>query len=259
VTWEVTDIGQLASPDNQRFLWSYAVVLRETGGRTVRFEQVVHSMWTPGEMTGGNPVTAPFDRRLPAGGDLRVHFTDNWGWISHHPVMFGGATVLPTVRVERRLLGRDGSGSAVSLPVRVDLSRGVGRLARPTPVSAPVPPERILGPFDLPALAGLWRGAYRPGQSVFDIPLELTVRENGTVQGGEYDPVVNRFSGTARVSEGRLDVSLGRDRGTLTLHEGDGKRVLAGDMAGSRSYPDGSTRVVRYPVRLEAVPASAPR
>jgi len=44
VSWEVTDIGQLVSRDNQRFLWSYAVVLRETAGRAVRFDQVVHSM-----------------------------------------------------------------------------------------------------------------------------------------------------------------------------------------------------------------------
>jgi hypothetical protein len=143
----------------------------------------------------------------------------------------------------------------VVVPVRVDLNRSVGRVSRPTPVSSPPPPERILGPFDVPSLAGLWRGAYRPGQGGFGIPLELVIREDGSVQGGEYDPVVNRFSGTARVAEGRLDLSLGRDRGTLTLHEQGGRRVLVGDMAGTRSSSGGGTRIIRYPVRLDSAPA----
>jgi hypothetical protein len=256
VSWEVTDIGQVVSRDNQRSLWSYAVVLRETAGRTVRFEQVVHSMWASGEMTGGNPVTTPFARTLPAKGELRAYFIDNWGWM-RGSMQFGGASVLPTVRVERRLVGRDDSGAAVVLPVRVDLSRSVGRLSRPSPVSTPPLPERRLGPNELPTLAGLWRGAYLPGAGTFDIPLEVVIREDGSVQGGEFDPVVNRFSGMVRLADGQVDLSLGRDRGTLALHEGDGKRVLAGDMAGPRSNPDGGTRIVRHPVRLENVPAAS--
>ncbi|HSE94266.1 MAG TPA: hypothetical protein VLD61_00150 [Methylomirabilota bacterium] len=261
VTWEVTNPGQLESQDNQRFLWSYAVVLRETAGRSVRFEQMVHSVSAAGfsgDQVGGSPATVPFARTLPANGQLSAHFTDNWGWL-WTGVQFGGASMLPTMRVERRLVGRDETGNAVVVPVRVDLNRSVGRLARPLPVSAPAPPERRLGPDELAALAGVWRGAYRLGQGVFDIPIELVIRADGSVQAGEYDPVVNRFSGTARVADGRLDLSLGRDRGTLTLHEGDGKRVLAGDLAGSRSNPDGGTRIVRYPVRLEMVPATATR
>jgi len=210
-------------------------------------------------MTGGNPVTASFGRWLLANGEVRVYFTDNWGWMAHNPMTFGGATVLPTVRVERRLVGHDDADAAVVVPVRVDLNRSVGRLTRPTPVSDPVPPERRLWSYELSVVVGVWRGAYRPGQGTFDIPLELMIRENGAVKGGEYDPVVHRFSGTARVADGRLDLSLGQDRGTLTLHEADGKRVLSGDFAGPRSNPAGGTRIVRYPVRLEVVPTPAPR
>jgi hypothetical protein len=216
------------------------------------------SMRAAGEQVGGNPETVPFIHALPANGELRVHFRDNWGWL-HAGVQFGGAGTLDTVRVERRLVGRDDAGNSVVVPVRVDLSRSVGRPSRPVPVSAPLPPERRLGSDELPALAGVWRGAYRAGQSVFDIPIEIEIRESGAVQGAEYDPVLHRFSGTARLADGRVDLSLGRDRGTLTLHEGDGKRVLAGDLGGPRSNPDGGTRILHYSVRLERVPAPAAR
>jgi hypothetical protein len=258
VVWEVTDVGQVVSQDNQRFLWSYAVMLRETAGRVVRFEQMVRSSQGSSEQIGGSPQTVPFARTLPANGELRVYFTDSWGW-TEHSVVFGGASALRTLRVERRLVGRDDAGNRVVVAVRIDLNRSVGRLGRPTPVSTPPPPERRLGPDDLPVLVGLWRGAYRPAPATFDIPLEVAIHGDGSVQGGEYDPVVNRFSGTARLADGRLDLSLGGDRGTLTLHEAAGQRVLVGDLAGSRSNPDGGTRIVRYSVRLERVPVPAPR
>ena len=97
-----------------------------------------------------------------------------------------------------------------------------------------------------------WRGGYRMNLSgnEFDVPLEATIRADGSVEFGENDPVTNRFRGTLRVQDGRLAYSRGNDSGILILHESGGKRVLSGTVTMVRG---GSTS--SYTVRLEALAA----
>ena len=77
----------------------------------------------------------------------------------------------------------------------------------------------------------------------------MTVSPDGTVQIGENDPVTNRFGGTLRIQDGRMQYSQRRDSGGLALHEGGGKRMLVGRVSGPRD--DGST--FSYSVYVEGL------
>ena len=113
-------------------------------------------------------------------------------------------------------------------------------------------PSRVeLRADDLSRLAGTWRGYYR-NPSAINIPLTASATERGDLDCQEGDPVNNRYRGAFAISDGAVSTTLGRENGTLHLHEGGGKRVLVGDIM---------VRTVAYPVRLEsdlaiAVPAA---
>lgn len=248
VSWEVTDIGQVTSLDGMRMRWSYVVVLKETTGITIQFDRIERDV-----SGGGGLTSAPFRRTLAANSELRAPFWDSWGWVgeSVERRRFGGAAILPTMTVRRRFVGTDAQGKAVTVVVRLHLDRSLGKRSTRPPTIGPLPPERRLEDSDLARLAGDWRGSYRVrmGSEDFDIPLEATVRADGSVEFGEHDPVTNRFRGTLSIRDGRLaSASRGNDSGTLTFHEGGGRRVLFGTVSGPRE--GGWT--FSYTIRLEA-------
>lgn len=253
VAWEVTDIGQVVSLDGTRMLWSYVVVFKETAGTSVQFERMEHSSRTSGtEMIGGALTPTPFRRFLAANSELRVPFSENFGWIRSTP--FGGAATLSTLTVERQFIGADAQGRPITIVVRLRLDRSVGKRATPLPTTGPLPPIKPLTASDLAGLAGAWRGSYGGnfGGNDFDIPFEATIGTNGSVEFGEYDPVTRRFRGSVKVQDGQLAYTSENDSGTLAFHEGGGKRVLFGRVSGPRQ---GST--ASFMVRLEVTAAAA--
>ena len=64
------------------------------------------------------------------------------------------------------------------------------------------------------------------------MPIEATIQENGTVEVGENDPVTNRLNRSLSISDGHVVWSTqgGQSTGQFALHEGDGRRVLVGEM-----------------------------
>lgn len=263
VAWEVVDIGRIASADNQRFRWSYTIVLRNTGDTTIEITRVERSLSASarGDIIGGTPTSQALRRTLRAGSELRVPASDDWGWIRGGT--FGGAATLSPITVRRRFFGTDQTGRPIEIDVQVRLDRGVGRLSTPPTAPEQLPAQRTLQASDLGSLVGTWRGSYRGERSPFDIPVEVTIAPDGTFQAGDNDPVTNRFSGTLRVQDGKLQYSQRRDSGTLALHEAGGKRMLVGRVSGPRD--DGSTfssslylEAASTPVAATAPPAPAP-
>lgn len=252
VSWEVTDIGQVTSLDGMRMRWSYVVVLKETAGVAIQFDRVERGSYAP-NIVGGAPTSVSFHRSLAANSELRAAFSDSWGWVgeSVERRRFGGAALLGSLTVERRFIGTDAQGRAVTVLVRLQLDRSLGKRSTRPPTIGTLPPDKRLEASDLARLAGDWRGSYRAriGNEDFDIPIEWTVRADGSVEFGEHDPVTNRFRGTLSIRDGRLAyASRGNDSGTVTFHEGGGRRVLFGTVSGPRE--GGWT--FSYTIRLEA-------
>jgi hypothetical protein len=252
VTWEVTDIGQLVSSTGQGMRWSFAIVLKETAGSVIQFERIEWGSYTVGTShIGGTPVSRPFGRTLPANGELRYSTSESWGW--HGPAqVFGGAATLPRLTVEYRFIGKTGGGQPVKALVRVHLDRNVGKVVTPLPTTGPLPPAKALAPGDLASLAGSWQGSYRIDQREFDIPLQVVIEPNGSFETAENDPVTIRSRGTLSIREERIAFSWGRDTGNVTLHEAEGRRILAGHVSGPRDSPAGAPpSTFGYTVRLE--------
>ncbi|MGH7359864.1 MAG: hypothetical protein ACREJR_13715 [Candidatus Rokuibacteriota bacterium] len=180
------------------------------------------------EMVGGSAVS-PFRRTLGARAELRVPAWDSWGWLARSNTTFGGAATLRPMIAFRSFSGTDDRGAPVQIPVRVRLDPSVGRLARPATMPARLPaPTTIDSDRGLASLAGVWRGSYRVDESLLDVPFELTIVADGTCQVAENDPVTNRFRRVVRVKDGGLEYSGDRERGILTLHETEGRRMLVG-------------------------------
>jgi hypothetical protein len=119
-------------------------------------------------------------------------------------------------------------------------------VSRPASLAAP----RTLGSDrDLASLAGVWRGSYRLDGALLDVPFEVTIGADGTCQVAENDPVTVRFRRSVRVKDGGLQYAGDRERGTLTLHEAQGRRALAGRV----NQIDGPS----YTIYLEAQSAAS--
>ena len=102
---------------------------------------------------------------------------------------------------------------------------------------ATMPPSRPVS--DLKSIAGLWKGqgGLTTGGVSTTGPVELTIREDGT--GEFFLPQLaggTRSQATLKVSDGKLLYETATSKGTATLREGDGKRILAGQS----SRKDGS-------------------
>ena len=244
VEWEIIDVGRIDSVDGNRSMWSYTIVLKETAGVPIQFERIERGAQSPTLVSGGIGRT-DFTRRLEARGELRYSATDDWGWVRESGPQFGGISQLGALTMERHFIGKDPQGQAVVVPVRVALDRSFGRKSRqPSRGELATPPAKSLQPQDLKSLAGRWEGYYRTRN--FEIPIEAIIREDGSVDVGEYDPVTNRFRRTLSVREGRVWVSA-RDTIELTYHEGGGRYVLAGHLIPAT----GADAAARLPMWLE--------
>jgi hypothetical protein len=96
---------------------------------------------------------------------------------------------------------------------------------------APLPPGRALQPADLASLAGQWTGmgTGAPGGSGFSgrqTLVQVTMGADGT-----YSSTVNSRIGMGKVAivGGKVVFEGSGARGTATLHEGGGRRVLVGE------------------------------
>jgi hypothetical protein len=96
--------------------------------------------------------------------------------------------------------------------------------------SMPLPPARTLQPSDLASLAGVWEGALEgtPGTGTLggrSASATVTVAPDGS-----YTSNINGLpgSGKAGIQGGRVVFEGSSTRGTATLHEGGGRRVLKG-------------------------------
>jgi hypothetical protein len=264
VAWEVADIGQVVSPDKQRMRWSYTVVLRETVGSPIQFEHIERSSYSSGtEMIGSGVRLRPFRRRLEANSEIRLPFTESWGWArsSAASTAFGGAATISPLTVEYRFTGADGQARPITVVVRVRLDRSVGKVVKPLETTGLLPPAQTLRNDDLATVVGTWRGSYRATGSEFDIPVEFAIRADGSFEANENDPITNRYRGTLQIRDGKLAYAQRDDTGTLTLYKGAGKRFLAGHVSGQREDIAGAPpSTLSYTIRLEsaspAIPAS---
>lgn len=256
VTWTVSDIGRVVSSDNQRIRWSYLITLRNPSDRVIQLERVERATTKDsGDMIGGTPTSQPFWRALGARSDLRIPASDDWGWARDANRAFGGAATLSPIMVSRRFRGTDDRGMPVEIQVRIRLDSSVGLLVKPPtrPQSLPAP-TTLESARDLARLVGLWRGSYRPDNTLIDVPIAVTVLTDGTFEFAENEPATNHFSRPFQVKGGALDYTGSRGRATLTLHEGGGKRMLVGHLVeadvrlGMPSSPE-----ARYAIYLEPV------
>jgi hypothetical protein len=250
VKWEVVDIGQVVANDDRGARWTYTVVLTNTGNTSVELEQVQRGSRSA-NLEISSTRTAPFGRRLAPGAETRASFVDIWEFTRSTAAGFGGASGLGTLTVERRFLGKDELGAAVTVPVIVHLDRGVGKRSARRP-SASRPPVKDVAAGDLARLSGSWQGYYRERDAVYNVPLRIEVSTNGSFEAFENDPVTNRFQGWLNIRDGRVTWLQSGDSGTAILHEDRERRLLTGSFGGFR---DGS----RFDAELwlEAGPVTA--
>jgi len=116
----------------------------------------------------------------------------------------------------------------LSLVLAMVLSGGCATMSAESP---PLPPAKALQPGDLASLAGEWDGTLRGvggtgpyvGQSV---QVRVTVAPDGSfttnIQG-------RPGAGKAAIADGKIVFQGSTTKGTATLHEGGGRRVLKGE------------------------------
>jgi hypothetical protein len=254
VTWEVSDLGQIVSADGQRIRWSYVITIRNTGDRAIQLESVERAIFSDHpNATGGTPTSRAYSRRIDPRSALQYAANDDWGWRQTTPgVVFGGAAALQAITAYRRFVSKDDGGAPIEIAVRVRLDRSVGILTKPPTNPGSLPAATTLGSSsDLTSLAGVWQGSYSQNASLLDIPIEVTILPDGKFQVAENVPVTNRFSGMVLVKNGGLEYSGNRDRGTLSLHEVAGRRMLVGQIAAPEGaaysiYLQGQAPPTRY-------------
>jgi hypothetical protein len=106
----------------------------------------------------------------------------------------------------------------------------------------PLPPAKMLQPSDLASLAGEWHGTLRGAMGTGPAAAGRSAVGRVTVApDGSYTSNVSGLlgAGKARIEGGKIVFEGSATRGTATLHEGDGRRVLKG--AGTWLGFDGSS------------------
>jgi hypothetical protein len=242
VAWEIVNLRQRVSLDGQETRWYYTLVLKETAGHGIQFERAQTGVSGPN--IESVPREVKFERRLDANSELRVSDAASLR------ARLGGLML-----AFYRFYGQDDTGKGVTVDVRVPFSSaGVSQQMQTSVAAGPLPPAKSLAADELRSLAGTWQGFYRDDKG-FEIPLELAVREDGSFDAAEDDPPRNRFQGSLAIQGGQVIYSQGNDAGTLTLHEGDGRHVLAGAIKGPReglpARPGAATYTLTYWVQLQ--------
>lgn len=120
-------------------------------------------------------------------------------------------------------------------------SAGVGLLvaamllsgcATTMPSAMPLPPAKTLQPADLASLAGEWQGVLRGAAGTSAAGMGRSAIGSVTVAAdGSYTSNVEGRPGVgqASIEGGKVVFSGSVTRGTATLYEGDGRRVLKGE------------------------------
>ncbi|MBI3455468.1 MAG: hypothetical protein HY002_06745 [Candidatus Rokubacteria bacterium] len=252
MTWEVTDVTQLVAGDQRGIRWDYTVVLRETAGVGVQFQAI--ELTASGGQLMASTARRDFKRRLAPRSELRFNDSYSVVWTANVSSAFGN---IPGVRESYTrhltLSGVSDAGFPITVRIRVPLDARTGHRLEPPNAPGRLPPARDLQPGDLTMLAGTWRGFYRNPDNI-EIPAQLLVREDGSFDATEGDPVRNRFRGSLQIREGRVSFSTRNDTGTLTLHEAGERRLLVGSGGGKREGPPGTPPTTfSYSLYLEAV------
>jgi hypothetical protein len=218
IAWEVIDIRQSLEEQGNRMRWDYTLVLRNIGSTTVTFDQMTLITMVPGGNMSGGHSTRPYVLTLEPGGEVRdANNSYNHGCIRNCDPQYVRQMFRNGVTRVIELRGRDGAGQPVSPVIRLRLDSSMG--TKPTPVSANIRPTPI---HELGQIAGKWRGAiYGSGSALGTMTIE---RDGQYTWRGDREGI----GGTLRTGDDgrvRFESSTGR-RGTLTLHEGDGRRRL---------------------------------
>jgi hypothetical protein len=95
----------------------------------------------------------------------------------------------------------------------------------------PLPPAKTLQPADLASLAGQWHGTLRASAGPTPSAGRSAVGSMTMAPDGSYTTNVSGQpgSGNARIEGGKIVFEGSAIRGTATLHEGGGRRILKGE------------------------------
>ncbi len=215
IVWEIADVRQTVEERGNRMRWNYTLVLKNTGSTAVTFDQMTLITMTPGgNMSGGHTIRS-YNRRVEPGSEMRdIGNSYSHGCVQScdpqyvHQMLRNGVTRVIELR------GKADGGPVVTPIIRLRLDSSVGM--------------RVASVRELGRIAGTWRGSiYGPGSG----PARVTIGDDG-----RYTWTGDRESGTGTVQvsgdgQVRFESSTGR-RGSLTLYEGEGRRLLAIDYDG---------------------------
>jgi hypothetical protein len=97
--------------------------------------------------------------------------------------------------------------------------------------AVPLPPAKALQPSDLASLAGEWQGTLRGTLGAGHRAGESVLGRVVVAPDGSYTSNINGVPGVgrARIEGGKIVFEGSTTRGTATLHEGDGRRILRGE------------------------------
>jgi hypothetical protein len=126
VAWEVVDVREQMLRDGQEIRWSYTLVLNETRGTGIQFDDVRSQATGP---RADHAWEWKLSRRLGPRASIRID--------SHYGIYYGstsGATFgystpggREGVTVVHRLSGKDDTGQPVQVEVRFPLYPGIGK------------------------------------------------------------------------------------------------------------------------------------
>jgi hypothetical protein len=96
---------------------------------------------------------------------------------------------------------------------------------------APLPPARTLQASDLAGLAGEWQGTLRGVGSTGPLPGRTANARVTMAPDGSFTSNIDGTpgQGNARIEGGRIIFEGSATRGTATLHEGGGRKVIVGE------------------------------
>lgn len=94
-----------------------------------------------------------------------------------------------------------------------------------------LPPAKMLQPSDLASLAGEWHGTLRGAAGAGGFAGRAADGRVTIAPDGSYTTNVSGFpeDGRAKIEGGKIVFEGSNTRGTATLHEGGGRRILKGE------------------------------
>jgi hypothetical protein len=101
----------------------------------------------------------------------------------------------------------------------------------PTQSAAPLPPAKMLQPADMAGLAGEWQGTLRGVGSSGPLPGRTANARVSVAPDGSFTTNIDGVpgQGKGRIEGGKILFEGSTTRGTATLHEGGGRRVMVGE------------------------------